>query len=217
MWLYWFALFFNTWIHWLSLVPDLYELLQSSWSDDFHWVLMRWTWNPFNTRHWRLTGALDLLAVPAYGHWANYSTGTDVCQSGMADHACYFWFFFSVPKVLCCGFLNKCIPNVPGSIFTWRYWRTGFVLWCIHRWLDSSRSLLEQGICENDVVLLRFKFFSFYDLTPKVGLQEFLKFNLLMSDAVFCFIIAVLIILAELFDTCLISQLTSMVAGTSMC
>lgn len=34
-------------------------------------------------------------------------------------------------------------------------------------WLDSSRSLLEQGICENDVVLLRFKFFSFYDLTPK--------------------------------------------------
>lgn len=33
-----------------------------------------------------------------------------------------------------------------------------------------------------------------------------------MSDAVFCFIIAGLIILAELFDTCLISQLTSMVA-----
>lgn len=34
-------------------------------------------------------------------------------------------------------------------------------------WLDSSRSLLEQGVCENDVILLRFKFFTFYELTPK--------------------------------------------------
>src|SRR6218665_437499 len=35
-------------------------------------------------------------------------------------------------------------------------------------WLDSSRSLMEQGIHENDIVLLRFKFFSFYDISPKV-------------------------------------------------
>lgn len=34
-------------------------------------------------------------------------------------------------------------------------------------WLDSSRSLMEQGIHENDIVLLRFKFFIFYDLSPK--------------------------------------------------
>lgn len=34
-------------------------------------------------------------------------------------------------------------------------------------WLDSSRSLLEQSILENDTVLLRFKFFNFYELTPK--------------------------------------------------
>lgn len=34
-------------------------------------------------------------------------------------------------------------------------------------WLDSSRSLMEQDIHENDVILLRFKFFNFYDLSPK--------------------------------------------------
>ncbi|XP_013404560.1 fermitin family homolog 2 [Lingula anatina] len=34
-------------------------------------------------------------------------------------------------------------------------------------WLDSSRSLMEQNIRENDTVLLKFKFYSFYDLNPK--------------------------------------------------
>ena len=37
-------------------------------------------------------------------------------------------------------------------------------------WLDSSRSLMEQGIRENDLMLLRFKFYSFYDLNPKYDL-----------------------------------------------
>uniref|UniRef100_A0AAY4DVE1 Band 4.1 domain-containing protein n=1 Tax=Denticeps clupeoides TaxID=299321 RepID=A0AAY4DVE1_9TELE len=36
------------------------------------------------------------------------------------------------------------------------------------RWLDSSRSLLQQGVQENSKLLLRFKYFSFYDLVPKV-------------------------------------------------
>uniref|UniRef100_A0A671P2N1 Fermitin family homolog 1-like n=1 Tax=Sinocyclocheilus anshuiensis TaxID=1608454 RepID=A0A671P2N1_9TELE len=35
------------------------------------------------------------------------------------------------------------------------------------RWLDSSRSLMEQGIQENDRLLLRFKYHSFFDLNPK--------------------------------------------------
>ena len=35
-------------------------------------------------------------------------------------------------------------------------------------WFDSSRSLYEQEVRENDLVLLRFKFLSFYDLNPKV-------------------------------------------------
>ncbi|XP_019627323.1 PREDICTED: fermitin family homolog 2-like isoform X4 [Branchiostoma belcheri] len=34
-------------------------------------------------------------------------------------------------------------------------------------WLNSSRSLMEQGIRENDIILLRFKYYSFFDLNPK--------------------------------------------------
>lgn len=34
-------------------------------------------------------------------------------------------------------------------------------------WLDSSLSIMEQGVREFNVLLLRFKFFSFYDLNPK--------------------------------------------------
>lgn len=34
-------------------------------------------------------------------------------------------------------------------------------------WLDSSLSIMEQGVHEFDTLLLRFKFFSFYDLNPK--------------------------------------------------
>jgi kindlin 2 len=35
-------------------------------------------------------------------------------------------------------------------------------------WLDSSLSLYEQDVKEFDLILLRFKFFSFYDLSPKL-------------------------------------------------
>ena len=46
----------------------------------------------------------------------------------------------------------------------------------LYSWLDSSRSLMEQGVLENDTIYLRFKFFSFYDLNPKVSLlQGFLR------------------------------------------
>uniref|UniRef100_A0AAR2LRD3 PH domain-containing protein n=1 Tax=Pygocentrus nattereri TaxID=42514 RepID=A0AAR2LRD3_PYGNA len=34
-------------------------------------------------------------------------------------------------------------------------------------WLDSSRSLMEQGVQENDKLLLRFKYHCFFDLNPK--------------------------------------------------
>ncbi|OQV24229.1 Protein unc-112 [Hypsibius exemplaris] len=39
-------------------------------------------------------------------------------------------------------------------------------------WLDSSRSLYEQGIREGDTVLLRFKFFTFYDLNAKFDVKR---------------------------------------------
>uniref|UniRef100_A0A669DUL2 FERM domain containing kindlin 2 n=1 Tax=Oreochromis niloticus TaxID=8128 RepID=A0A669DUL2_ORENI len=38
---------------------------------------------------------------------------------------------------------------------------------CLYRWLDSSRSLMEQDVKENEVLLLRFKYHSFFDLNPK--------------------------------------------------
>uniref|UniRef100_A0AAR2JV78 PH domain-containing protein n=1 Tax=Pygocentrus nattereri TaxID=42514 RepID=A0AAR2JV78_PYGNA len=37
----------------------------------------------------------------------------------------------------------------------------------LDRWLDSSRSLMEQGVQENDKLLLRFKYHCFFDLNPK--------------------------------------------------
>lgn len=42
----------------------------------------------------------------------------------------------------------------------------------IRRWLDSSRSLMEQDVKENEVLLLRFKYHSFFDLNPKVCLTN---------------------------------------------
>ena len=35
-------------------------------------------------------------------------------------------------------------------------------------WFDSSRSLMEQGVTENSVVQLRYKFYTFYDINQKV-------------------------------------------------
>lgn len=42
----------------------------------------------------------------------------------------------------------------------------------IDRWLDSSRSLMEQDVQDEDKLLLRFKYHVFFDLNPKVGEQK---------------------------------------------
>lgn len=34
-------------------------------------------------------------------------------------------------------------------------------------WLDSSRSLMEQGVRDNDFILLKYRYYNFYDLNPK--------------------------------------------------
>jgi len=47
-------------------------------------------------------------------------------------------------------------------------------------WLDSSLSIMEQGIRELDTLLLRFKFFSFYDLNPK---YDAARINLIYAQA----------------------------------
>ncbi|VDD89069.1 unnamed protein product [Enterobius vermicularis] len=55
-------------------------------------------------------------------------------------------------------------------------------------WLDSSRSLMEQGVFEGDIVLLRFKFMSFFDVNPKYDLvrinqlYEQAKWSILLEE-----------------------------------
>ena len=45
-----------------------------------------------------------------------------------------------------------------------------FLLMFMHySWLDSSLSIMEQGIRDFDTLLLRWKFHAFYDLNPKTG------------------------------------------------
>ena len=54
-------------------------------------------------------------------------------------------------------------------------------LMCHHcRWLDSSLSIMEQGVREGDMLLLRFKFFCFYDLNPK---YDAARINLIYNQA----------------------------------
>uniref|UniRef100_A0A3Q3W554 PH domain-containing protein n=1 Tax=Mola mola TaxID=94237 RepID=A0A3Q3W554_MOLML len=56
------------------------------------------------------------------------------------------------------------------------------------RWLDSSRSLMQQGIQENDRVWLRFKYFAFYNIEPKYDmvrltqLYEQARWAILLED-----------------------------------
>lgn len=58
-------------------------------------------------------------------------------------------------------------------------------------WLDSSKSLYEQGVCENDLLLLKFKFFAFYDLSSKSNvtrihhIYEQLKWAVL-NEEIYC-------------------------------
>ena len=48
------------------------------------------------------------------------------------------------------------------------------------RWLDSTLSIMEQGIRDFDTLLLRFKFVSFYDLNPKM---DPVRINLIYEQA----------------------------------
>lgn len=48
------------------------------------------------------------------------------------------------------------------------------------RWLDSSKSLMQQGVQEGDRLWLRFKYFTFHDLDPKM---DAVRINLLFEQA----------------------------------
>ncbi|KAF7408224.1 hypothetical protein HZH66_002761 [Vespula vulgaris] len=47
-------------------------------------------------------------------------------------------------------------------------------------WLDSSLSIMEQGIREYDILRLKFKFYSFYDLNPKT---DAVRINMIYEQA----------------------------------
>ncbi|RNA35304.1 Fermitin family 1 [Brachionus plicatilis] len=48
------------------------------------------------------------------------------------------------------------------------------------RWLDSSKSLMEQNIKENDIVFLKFKYFAFFDLNLK---NDVIRINQIYEQA----------------------------------
>nr|XP_043895811.1 fermitin family homolog 3b [Solea senegalensis] len=56
------------------------------------------------------------------------------------------------------------------------------------RWLDSSRSLMQQGVQQNDRLWLRFKYYAFYDIEPKYDavrltqLYEQARWAILLED-----------------------------------
>ena len=47
-------------------------------------------------------------------------------------------------------------------------------------WLDSSLSIMEQGIQEFDTLMLRFKYYTFYDLNPK---PDAVRINMIYEQA----------------------------------
>ncbi|XP_030627475.1 fermitin family homolog 1 [Chanos chanos] len=65
--------------------------------------------------------------------------------------------------------LTKCQPNLPPDELAKIYQPLDLEDKAVINagWLDSSRSLMEQGIQENDKLLLRFKYHCFFDLNPK--------------------------------------------------
>uniref|UniRef100_A0A0K0EMK2 PH domain-containing protein n=1 Tax=Strongyloides stercoralis TaxID=6248 RepID=A0A0K0EMK2_STRER len=80
----------------------------------------------------------------------------------------------------------RILPTKDNTLFRPQsYWEKA----AINRgWLDSSRSLMEQGIKEDSLVLLRFKFMNFFDLNPKYDavrinqLYEQAKWSILLDE-----------------------------------
>ncbi|VDN07026.1 unnamed protein product [Thelazia callipaeda] len=80
----------------------------------------------------------------------------------------------------------RIVPNKEMSVFRPQNYAEKAAL--NRGWLDSSRSLMEQGICEGDVILLRFKYMSFFDINPKYDpvrinqLYEQAKWSILLEE-----------------------------------
>uniref|UniRef100_A0A7N6A1K8 PH domain-containing protein n=1 Tax=Anabas testudineus TaxID=64144 RepID=A0A7N6A1K8_ANATE len=88
-------------------------------------------------------------------------TATYDPENGMPVSATSLWFGENP--------LADCQPNLSPPELAKMYQPLSLTDKAINNsgWLDSSRSLMEQGIRENDKLLLRFKYNVFFDLNPK--------------------------------------------------
>ncbi len=68
----------------------------------------------------------------------------------------------------------------PSHYATLRIYIIGDLYTTFFRWLDSSLSIMEQGISEFDTLRLRYKFYSFYDLNPKT---DAIRINMIYEQA----------------------------------
>ncbi|XP_030052171.1 fermitin family homolog 1 isoform X1 [Microcaecilia unicolor] len=89
--------------------------------------------------------------------------------NGMPASATITWFSDSPLTEQNCRILAFSQPNCSPELLAQMYQPRSLIekAKLNSGWLDSSRSLMEQNIQEDDLLLLRFKYYSFFDLNPK--------------------------------------------------
>ncbi|XP_072277571.1 fermitin family homolog 3 [Pyxicephalus adspersus] len=107
---------------------------------------------------------------------SNFNT-TQVQVGGIPSH-----FMGSPEGQECYKALSVCRTGLTPEDVQKRYKPTTVVdKSAIHaRWLDSSKSLMQQGVQEGDRLWLRFKYFTFHDLDPKM---DAVRINLIFEQA----------------------------------
>ncbi|XP_019404628.1 PREDICTED: fermitin family homolog 1 isoform X1 [Crocodylus porosus] len=89
--------------------------------------------------------------------------------NGTPASATVTWFSDSPLTEQNCSILAFSPPNCPPEVLAEMYQPRTLAdkAKLSAGWLDSSRSLMEQGIQEDDQLFLRFKYYTFFDLNPK--------------------------------------------------
>uniref|UniRef100_G1K3A2 ADP-ribosylation factor-like protein 8A n=1 Tax=Xenopus tropicalis TaxID=8364 RepID=G1K3A2_XENTR len=102
--------------------------------------------------------------------------------NGTPASATITWFTDSPLAEQSCNILAASQPNASLEILAQMYQPRTLIdkTRLSSGWLDSSRSLMEQGFQEDDHLLLRFKYYSFFDLNPK---YDAVRINQLFEQA----------------------------------
>ncbi|XP_069464377.1 fermitin family homolog 1 [Ambystoma mexicanum] len=89
--------------------------------------------------------------------------------NGTPASATITWFSDSPLTEQNCNILSFSQPNSPPEVLAELYQQRTLIQKAKLNagWIDSSRSLMEQDVQEDDQLLLRFKYYSFFDLNPK--------------------------------------------------